>query len=280
VPGLVRASRGTFAAVSRYRFLVRPRWLVFTVVIALLVVTMVNLAFWQLRRLDEKRDRNDRVVEREAEPTANITEIVGPDASPADVAAAEWRRATATGSYDEARQVLIRNRDYAGHPGYHVVTPLRLSDGRAVLVNRGWVPLETTTGKAPAVPPPPSGNVTVTGRVLQTQHRGRFFSPRDPPDGTLSQLYRVDVPRIEQQLPYPLVPAYLELLTTDPSPAAPQPELVPPLVLDEGPHLSYAIQWFFFSALAIAGWVLAMRHSARSRKPAAAPTSEDPAPAT
>jgi cytochrome oxidase assembly protein ShyY1 len=251
--------------VSRYRFLLRPRWLLFTVAIVALVVAMVNLAFWQLRRLDEKRDLNDRVVEREGEPTAPVAALIGPSASPAGVTAAEWRHAVATGTYDDAHQVLIRNRDYAGQPGYHVVTPLRQADGSAVLVNRGWVPLETSGLSAPTVPPAPSGEVTVTGRVRPTQHRGRFFSPRDPPEGTLSQLYRVDVPRIAQQVPYPLVPAYLELLATDPPPSAPQPQLVPPPVLDEGPHLSYAIQWFFFSALAITGWILAVRRSARAR---------------
>jgi cytochrome oxidase assembly protein ShyY1 len=262
--------------VSRYRFLGQPRWLLFTALIAGLVVLMVNLAFWQLRRLDARRDLNRQIVAREAEPVAPLGDVLGVDATADDVAAAAWRTVAATGTYDPADEVLIRNRDFAGHPGYHVVTPLRLDDGSAVLVNRGWIPLEGDGEAAPAIPPPPAAAVTVTGRVRPTQHKGRFFSPTDPPEGRLSQLYRVDVPRIGQQVPYPLVPAYLELLATDPAPAAGQPELVPPPVLDEGPHLSYAGQWFLFSVCAVVGWVLVVRRSARSREREVARAAEQP----
>jgi cytochrome oxidase assembly protein ShyY1 len=262
--------------VSRYRFLGQPRWLLFTALIAGLVVLMVNLAFWQLRRLDARRDLNHQIVAREAEPVAPLGEVLGQDASADDVAAAAWRHVTATGAYDPAEEVLIRNRDFAGHPGYHVVTPLRLHDGSAVLVNRGWIPLEADDQDGPTIPPPPSGTVTVNGRVRATQQKGRFFSPSDPPEGHLSQLYRVDVPRIGQQVAYPLVPVYLELVASEPAPGAGQPELIPPPVLDEGPHLSYAGQWFLFSACAVVGWLLVVRRTARSRQREAAGVAEQP----
>jgi cytochrome oxidase assembly protein ShyY1 len=251
--------------VSRYRFLGRPRWVLFTALIAGLVVLMLNLAFWQLRRLDARRELNRQITTREAEPVAPLGDVLGPDATPDQVADAAWRPVAASGTYDPADEVLIRNRSFDGHPGYHVVTPLRLADGSAVLVNRGWIPLEGDDEAAPSIPAPPAGPVTVTGRVRPTQHKGRFFSPTDPPEGRLHQLYRVDVPRLRQQVSYPLVPAYLELVTTDPAPPAEQPELIPPPVLDEGPHLSYAGQWFLFSACAVGGWVVVVRRAARSR---------------
>jgi cytochrome oxidase assembly protein ShyY1 len=262
--------------VSRYRFLGRPRWLLFTALVAGLVVLMVNLALWQLRRLDARRELNRQITAHEAEPVAPLGDVLGPD-SPADrVASAAWRPVAASGTYDPAGEVLIRNRSFDGHPGYHVVTPLRLTDGSAVLVNRGWIPLEGDDEAAPVTPRPPAGPVTVTGRVRPTQHKGRFFSPTDPPEGRLRQLYRVDVPRIGQQLSYPLVPAYLELVATNPAPAVAQPELIPPPVLDEGPHLSYAGQWFLFSACAVVGWLLVVRRTARSRERDAATAPAPP----
>src|SRR5262249_34590664 len=148
----------------------------------------------------------------------------------------QWRTLSATGTYDVGHEVLIRNRSYQGQPGFHVVTPLKLADGRALLVNRGWVPL-TEDGSTPKPPPPPAGSVTGTGPARATQERGPFFSPRDPPEGTLQQLYRVDVPRIAQQTPYPLISDYVELLTSTPAGGDDQPVLVPAPELDDGPHL-------------------------------------------
>jgi surfeit locus 1 family protein len=233
----------------------------FSALILGLVVLMVNLALWQLRRLDETRDLNDRVVERTAAATVPIDSVVNPGSSRASVADVEWRPVTARGRYDPAYQVLIRNRSFQGQPGYHVVTPLRLADGRALLVNRGWIPLGGDDGAA-APPAPPEGVVTVSGRLRASQRKGRSFSPTDPAEGTLAQLYRVDVPRIGRQTPYGLLPAYIELLATEPATTSPQPALIPRPELDDGPHLSYAGQWLLFSCCAIAGWILVVRRTA------------------
>jgi cytochrome oxidase assembly protein ShyY1 len=241
--------------VGRYRFLTRPRWVVFSAVMLGLVVLMINLALWQMRRLHWQRGVNAEIVAAE-------------HAGPVDVEAPgpirEWRTLSATGTYDVGQQVLIRNRSYQGQPGFHVVTPLKLADGRALLVNRGWVPL-TEDGSMPKPTAPPSGLVTLTGRARASQKRGPFFSPRDPPEGTLRELYRVDVPRIAQQTPYPLIPDYVELLTTTPAGGGDQPVLVPAPELDDGPHLSYAFQWVFFSGCVVAGWILVVRRTVKQQ---------------
>ena len=192
---------------------------------------------------------------------------------------AEWTTVTATGTFDPSQQVLIRNRSYRGQPGYHVVTPLEQADGTALLVNRGWVPLEGDDGELD-VPPPPAGAVTVTGHVRPSQRKGRFFSPTDPAEGRLDQLYRVDVPRVAQQVPYPLLPVYVELISLDP-PAAGEasaagstvasPVPIPPPEQNDGPHLAYAGQWVLFAACAVAGWVIVVRRRARAA-PATATT--------
>lgn len=257
--------------VSRYRFLRQPRWVLFSALMLGLVVLMVNLALWQLRRLDEKRSRNDRIAEAvAADPLALGSSSELP----------EWRTVSAGGTYDVAHQVLIRNRSLDGQAGFHVVTPLRLPDGRALLVNRGWIPLVSAGSDTPAPPPPPTGPVSVQGRVRASQHKGRFLSPTDPPDGTLEQLYRVDIPRISLQVPYPLLPVYVELISTAPEPTGPQPALIPVPVPDEGPHLAYAGQWIVFSCCAIAGWVLVVRRTARTSTAATGTPTEAPEPST
>jgi cytochrome oxidase assembly protein ShyY1 len=76
---------------------------------------------------------------------------------------------------------------------------------------------------------------------------------------------RVDVARLQQQVPYALYPAYVQLTSSQPAQPGPEPEVLPEPVLDEGPHLSYAVQWFIFSLIAIVGYPLILRRSARNR---------------
>jgi len=256
-------------AVSRYAFLLRPKFVLFTLLMAGLVVLMVNLAFWQLRRLHERRDSNAQITEHVHEGPIALPLVVTPATTDAGVQDEEWRTVTATGTYLPADEVLIRNRSQDSNDGYHVVTPFRTTSGTTVLVNRGWIPLEQQSDTTPTPPAPPTGSVTITGRLRAGQHKGRYFSPTDPPSGRLKQLYRVDIARIGRQVSYPLLPAYLELESTTPAPAGPEPALIALPELDEGPHLSYAVQWFFFSCCAIAGWILAVRRSAKQREEAA-----------
>ena len=243
-----------------YGFLRRPKWIVFTLGVILLIFVMMNLGFWQLRRLDTRKEHNAQIRERAAAAVVPVGDLVAPTTPIDQTGDVQWRNVSTTGRYDETQQVLVRNRSYNGIPGYHVLTPLVLPSGDAVIVNRGFVPLETS-GDKPDVPAAPSGVVTVDGRVRSSQQRGRF-GPRDPAEGTLTQVARADLVRLQQQMPYRILPVYVELESSQPADSTaltpvPLPEL------DEGPHLSYAIQWFIFSVLAVIGWILVVRKTAK-----------------
>ncbi len=259
---------------SRYRFLTRPGWIVFHVVVVLLVILMINLSAWQFRRLHERRSFNADVRSRTSAAAQPFDTIVPPGTSIDGARADEWDMATVTGTFDPSAQVLIRNRSLDGAPGYHVLTPLRRPDGSAVLVIRGWVPLSTANSTTPDVPPPVTGNVTVEGRVRPTQNPGALAS-RDPADGVLPTLARVDIPRLQQQISYPLAPAYVEMTASSPAPTTALPTLVPLPELDDGPHLGYAVQWIIFSICAIVGWFLLVRKSAKARDQRAAAAAQD-----
>ena len=107
----------------------------------------------------------------------------------------------------------------------------------------------------------------MTGRVRPTQTRSGL-GPREPSDGTLTELARVDIARIQQQVPYRLWPVYVEMSEQTPAPTAQLPLMVPLPELDEGPHLGYAVQWTIFSICAVVGWVLVVRKSAKARRQA------------
>ena len=248
-----------------YRFLLRPRWLAFTLLVVVLVVVMVNLGFWQLRRLDERKAFNARVEARAEAPVVPLEEALAGGTSPADL---EFRRVTVSGRFDPDEEVLIRARVRDGIPGYEVATPLVTGEGVAVVVDRGWIPLADGERWPVASAAAPDGEVTVTGRVHPSQERGRF-GPSDPDEGELASLARLDLGRLQQQVPYELAPVYLDLL--EPAPAddgLPAPVKLPEL--SEGNHLSYAGQWFIFTVIAGVGWVLLIRRSAQSRAEAEA----------
>jgi cytochrome oxidase assembly protein ShyY1 len=236
------------------RVLLRPRWLVGTVIAVLLIVLFVNLGLWQLRRLDEKRDRNADIEERSALPVAPVGEVVDPEAGYGEVDELVYRRASAEGRYDADGEVRIRSRSLDGQPGLWVVTPLRLDDGTALAVNRGFVPLSTD------VPAPPGGELEVTGLLFATQER-QGIGPRDPTGGRLDELSRLDLDRLQQQYGGDLFPMWLQLAKSDPPVAGDLPVVLPEPEQDEGPHLSYAVQWFLFATIGAIGWPLVLRRA-------------------
>jgi surfeit locus 1 family protein len=258
-----------------YWFVLRPKWLAFHLLVAALVVIMVNLAFWQLHRLHERQDFNAQVRSRSSMPIADFDQVVTPQIATVDDAdRVEWRAVRVTGTYLADEQVIVINRAQAGQAGENVVTPLQMADGRLVLVNRGFV------ADVDTVPAPPTGTVTVVGRLRATEERS-FGGLTDTAEGDLTELFRLDIPRLAEQLPGPVAPVFVSLVTSDPSaPGDPMP--VPDPELDEGPHKSYMVQWFIFSICAIVGWVLAIRRSAKRRQLSAAAerTSSDSPPAT
>jgi surfeit locus 1 family protein len=257
------------------RSLLTPRWLLSHVLVVALVVLMVNLGFWQLRRLDERRAENATVDAALAQPVAPVDRVADPAGGFDQVDGVVWRRVTATGTYAVDEQVIVRSRTYQERPGSWVLTPLVLDDGTAVAVNRGWVPIGEDGPEAPppAATAPPAGRVTVTGVLQPTQERGRF-GPTDPDGGRLATLSRLDLGRYQQQVAEDLYPVALQLESSDPPQAGDLPVPVPlPDTGDEGPHLSYAVQWFVFSTIAAVGYVVILRRQLHDR-----PTRDDRIP--
>jgi cytochrome oxidase assembly protein ShyY1 len=248
-----------------YRFLLRPRWLAFHLLVMAAIVAMVNLGFWQLRRLDERQAFNERVRERIDIAPVPLEDVL---AAASDPAAVEWRAVEATGTYLGDEQVAIVNRSQGGRAGQHVATPLELANGRLLIVDRGFVPLGDD------VPAPPPGEVTVVGRVHPSQERRR--GQLSDPEGERAEFQRVDLDRLAEQLPAPVVPMYVDLVSSEPPQgSSPAPTELPEL--SEGPHLSYAVQWYIFAGCVAVGWVLAVRHSVRTRRQPASRDGDDPA---
>ncbi len=239
-----------------YRFLLKPKWIGFHLLVVVGIVAMVNFGFWQLRRLDQKQTFNARVEQRYDMPAAPIDQLLVTGANVDDV---EWRPVSVSGTYEPAGTIQIVNRSQFGQAGENIVTPMRLSDGRVLLVNRGFLPLDVTP------PPPPTGIVSVTGRLRLSQVR-TFAQLGDPDDGVLDVAQRVDIERLARQIDGDVLPMYVDVYESSPAETEPVPQPVIAPELTEGNHLSYAVQWFIFSAAVAVGWTLAVRRSVRTRR--------------
>ena len=242
-------------AARDWSFARRPRWIVGHVLAVVLILVCVVAGAWQWSRHREVSARNDEIEARRDDAPMDESRL----RASAD---AEWSTVTLQGTWDPEDQVTIANRSQEGAPGCHVVTPLVLDAGDAMLVNRGFLVLADCDEEgARAVAPPASGPVTVTGLVRASQTKG-FFGATDPAEGVLRRLQRVDVGRIDQQYERDLLGGYVELASQNPAAAEP-PFPIPPPTLDDGPHLSYTVQWFLFALVGAIGYPLVLRHQAQ-----------------
>lgn len=221
----------------------QPRWLILTVLVVVLAGVFIRLGIWQLDRLGERRDLNAEISARlEAEPVALEDLLAEADG---DLESIEFRRVVAGGVFDPSEEVLIRSQVELGQAGFHVITPL--TGPTAVLVNRGWVPLNMDEPPVDALAP--AGETRVVGWVRLSADRPALG--REDPAGEVDVFSRVDVERIGGQVPYPLAPVYVVAMGE--SDELPVPVDLPD-VEDEGSHLAYAIQWFGFAVVGLVGF--------------------------
>ena len=238
--------------------LLRPRWLAGHALVVVLVGTFVALGFWQLARDRHKHAivRRDRAAF--AAPAPDL------ETGPAPVSGA---RVQATGTYDGAHETLLRDQSHGDQLGDDVLTPLRLADGTAVLVDRGWVAAGSASA-APDVAPPATGTVVVRGLARDS----RPLSAQDAATvvgGRLS-VPRVDLARIGKGLPYRVRGVWIEAQAQQPAPGsgAGVPTLPEPPSPDPVNHLEYAIEWFAFAAIGLIGWPIVLARVTRRRRTA------------
>lgn len=217
--------------IGPYRF--RPSLLP-TLATLLLLPVLIGLGLWQLQRADEKTEILAALAAAEQAPALDLNE-----AAPA-YSSARYRRARAHGHWDPQHQFLVDNQVRNGVPGYHVLTPLRLPEGRAILVDRGWIPAGADRLNLPSVDMA-AGSAEVSGRI----DRGPSVALRMGPPGRgpwPQRLVYMDYAYIEQALGYPVLPYLIRLDPRHPQGYHREWQPVPPM----GPnkHLGYAVQWF------------------------------------
>ncbi|MCB2179956.1 SURF1 family protein [bacterium] len=216
----------------------------------------VRLGIWQLDRLEQRRAFNAHV---EAMWAAPVLEVTGEETGLTDM---EYRSVVAAGAYDFDHQIALRNQYWNDQYGYHLVTPLVLSDGKAVLVDRGWIPADGNDMPDDWQKYDETAEKTVSGIIRLGQEKpdvgGRPDPTLEPGESSLSVWNNVNLVRLADQMPYELVGVYIQL-DMDAGDTVPPIPYQPEIEITEGPHLGYAGQWFTFASILFFGYPFFLR---------------------
>jgi surfeit locus 1 family protein len=216
-----------------------------TIVMVLLAPLFVGLGVWQLERAEQKRTIASTQEVRRKLPALKLTDPIG------EAAQLEYRKLSVRGRFLDENTVLIENRKHQGKTGYHVITPLRLSEsGHILLVNRGWVPSQQVQQQFRL--PSAQGESTIEGeaRILQPPPIDLRL-PLEPsermPHWPFLTVEQFSAWSGLEVLPFVLLQAAEEssaFIRTWPKPVA--KDLM---------HIGYAIQWFAFALITLMIWL-------------------------
>lgn len=242
------------------RDLATPRYAALTVLMIVVAAICCVCGTWQIARYEGKHVANGDLrtnAHDTTEPVAQVLPVRGEGRSPGQDTV-EYRRVSATGTYDVAHQVLVRRQQVDSTNGYLVLTPLQTT-GPVLFVVRGFVADNTSTLRPDGVPAPPEGPVSVTGRVQVSQGSDDKFAALGN-----GQVDTVNVGQEAQRLGASAYDGYIELEGGQPGTAGltaiPAPDLSNPAGgAFELQHLAYIVQWYLFAALALAAPVVMVR---------------------
>ena len=233
-------------------------WLFTTLLVFTGTAVCIRLGIWQLDRLEQRRAFNAQVESMRAAELLDLNQNI-----PDDISSMEWRTVTVTGEYDFENQVILRNQYNGDQYGYHLITPLVFNE-RAVLVDRGWIPPDRN-----AAPKRDTwhqydepGQITVTGQIRLGHDKPAIGGVADaefsPENMRLDVWNNLNVTRISEQSPYPLLSAYIQPNVAENN-SEPPIKYQPFVELTEGSHFGYAVQWFSFAAILFVGYPFYLR---------------------
>jgi surfeit locus 1 family protein len=250
------------------------KWILTTLLVLAGMAVTARLGIWQLDRLEQRRAFNSQVITQTSQAPLDLQQGI-----PSGLEGMEYRAVRAQGEYDFANQVALRNQSWGNEWGVHLITPLVLSgSGQVVLVDRGWIPAaDFESGDWSKYDQP--GPVEVQGMIRAARQKADFGSRSDPTpapgQAPLKAWNFVNTAAIQEQLPYQLLPVYIQLQPSPEWSSLPY-RSVPELEVTEGPHMSYALQWFSFAILLGVGYPFFIRWQEKRLAHNDSPTAEVP----
>ena len=216
------------------------------------LLILLALGTWQVQRLDWK---NDLIASFEKRSSASPIELPTADLVAADL---EFRRLRLVGSFDHSKEIFMTGRTYEGNAGFHIVTPFTLSDGRIVLVNRGWVS-ESYRDRAKRPFTLVDGEVTLDAILRFPAKKGYFVPENEAENGFWFTLIPAQIAAHLDLSSKAVTSVYAATIRT--GDVVKLPIAARTKLNLRNSHLSYAVTWYGI-ALALIGVYLAFHHQA------------------
>ena len=232
-------------------FIMRFNWVI-VFFILMTVASFIRLGLWQINRADEKVAAMEAFqVEQQKDAVAieQLTEVL--DKTPDKL---QDLHVGLSGQYINERSILLVSKFYRDRVGYEVVTPFRLrSNGLLVLVNRGWISVKLTVGARLNLRPV-SGPQRITAQIHTPGNNPQTLSSQLNTDSWPIQLRGMDINLVAGLLEEDLFPFVVRLTEDQPGVLVRNWSAVN---VNINTHLGYALQWFIFALIVVAGSLLA-----------------------
>jgi surfeit locus 1 family protein len=206
-----------------------------------LLPILLALGIWQLNRAEEKRALIQLQAKRQS------TEVLSLSATMPDITEMLlYKPIQAVGHYDTNHQYLLDNQVSKGRAGYFVLTPFRLKNqSKAVLVNRGWLPLGKNRSDLPNISVD-TKEITIKGRINRFPNVGLKLAGAEIPSNNWPALVQlIDVKVLANQLNYPLFSFQVELDKQSENGFTREWQTTTSMTPEK--HIAYAVQWFLLA---------------------------------
>ena len=241
------------------RLLREPRWLGYLSLAVVFAIVCCFLAIWQWNRREEALTAIDRLESNYDRAPAAVTDAL-PDPGAFDPDQ-QWTPVLLEGEYLPDEQLLLRGRWRSGQVGFDVIAPFRTADGTVFIVDRGWIDQAPGAEQPMTEPETPEGPTTVVARLRPDEGS---IAGRGAPEG---QIASVDLDELADALGESTYTGAYGLLVSEDGGVPDDVSVASRPVLDEGPHLSYSLQWYVFALGGFAAVAWGMRDELRSASP-------------
>lgn len=238
------------------------RWFGWLAIVVVFSIACALLSNWQFSRREEALAAMAQVAKNYDAAPVEIDDLAQLDSFNK---IHQWRPVRLEGHYLTGNAVLVRNRPLNGQPGFLELVPFQLTDGRIIAIERGWISTASNY-LAPSSYPLPSDREQV---VIARLRPAEPTLDRGAPDGQIATI-NISALVKSEGIKDRIFSKLYGRVASESIPVSENPRPLAKPDLNEGNHLSYALQWIMFALMAIAAlyWGIKKEREAQTGKKA------------